>query len=303
MGNNKFILRTHTHLTFHRRNHSQRIRTKRRQTSSPLVADKDLVCIINRLDIAEADLGNKTIAHNMFAVPENTNADPTRMHSSRSTSTLLQASARSMVSGRKSSRRVPLGDEILIGQRTGRLYSSRSSAALTDRYISKDKLIQYSPYYAMPDVGIQNKSVLQTSRPGLSRALEKSATFPNQAPLSSRSARRHAGAFLAQSRRRDVVLSELERNRSMMLKAIEEKKLDLRRQLHATDRALRVKEQLRTRSTAEGKVVAEQTKGRKISNLLSPLGTMLLFSRDGNDRWWHAQSLDHSGGKSVGFWQ
>ncbi len=207
----------------------------------------------------------------MFAAPENTNADPTRMHSSRSTSTLLQASARSMVSGRKSSRRVPLGDEILIGQRTGRLYSSRSSAALTDRYISKDKLIQYSPYYAMPDVGIQNKSVLQTSRPGLSRALEKSATFPNQAPLSSRSARRHAGAFLAQSRRRDVVLSELERNRSMMLKAIEEKKLELRRQLHATDRALRVKEQLRTRSTAEGKVVAEQTKGRMISKKTMPV--------------------------------
>ena len=49
--------------------------------------------------------------------------------------------------------------------------------------------------------------------------------------------------YLAELRRKKVVEKELEENRANMFKLIEDRKLELRRQIHATDRALRVKEQ------------------------------------------------------------
>ena len=160
--------------------------------------------------------------------------------------------------------------------RTGREKGS-STARSQGHFLRNDKLIAYTPYYSQPDISPRNKKVvLQTTRPGLSQypsQMDATRHFPQREQVlnSTRSTSRISGIYLAELRRKKVVEKELEDNRLSMLKLIEERKLQLRRQINATDRALRVKEQLKTLTTAEGSALVAKIKNRKISEKVIPV--------------------------------
>eukprot|EP00943_MAST-04B_sp_MAST-4B-sp1_P007242 g7242.t1 len=152
-----------------------------------------------------------------------------------------------------------------------------STSRSSNHFLRNDKLITYTPYYSKPNITPRDKTVLfTTARPGiLEHASQMNSTthFPKRKEVlnSTRSTSRISGIYLAELRRRKVVETELEENRKNMLKLIEDRKLELRRQIHATDRALRVKEQIKSRTCAEGKKEVETIKNRKISEKILPV--------------------------------
>lgn len=181
--------------------------------------------------------------------------------SSRSSRTTFQSSARSVVSDNK------------------------------ERYQqSGDAIVQYTPYYSRPSIKVEDKEAIRTTRLSLSKDLRKSSTFPEQLTLSSRSSRRLSGILLAQSWRKGVLMTELEHNRRTLLETIERKKSELKRKLQATDRALRVKQQLKTFTAAEGSAIAAETNGRLISANILPVAR---FNKYGFRSDWDSSEIAH----------
>ena len=206
---------------------------------------------------------------------------PPPLQSSRSTGSLtLQNSARRSLLARARHATLINNNNINKNENDNNNNYQISSSRSSNHFIRNDKLITYTPYYSQPNITPRDKTILaKTSRPGSllqhTSQMDSTSHFPKREKVnmlhSTRSTGRISGMYLAELRRKKVVEKELEENRANMFKLIEDRKLELRRQIHATDRALRVKEQLKTMSCAEGKIIAQKIKDRKISETIIPV--------------------------------